>query len=164
MRGLTPKSLDAFDPVSQTLVTGQRDATTVPTQALFLLNSPFVRKQSILLAERVLSARDQSPERRIRGVYLLVLGRDPRPQEISKAESFLPAYAASSRKLILAQDSGPVKPVVEKTADAKVDQNDVDHAVQLAEEEAVRPKSVDEAAWMGLVQALYAAAEFRFVR
>ena len=164
LRGLTPKSLDAFDPVSQTLVTGQRDATTVPTQALFLLNSTFVRRQSLLLAERLLSTKDRSPESRIREVYLLVLGRDPRPQEISRAESFLTSYAASSRKLIPAQDSGPAKPGVEKTVDTKVDQNDVDHAVQFAEEEAVQPKNPDEGAWMGLVQALYASAEFRFVR
>ena len=39
-----------FKPVDQTLVTGQRDTTTVPGQALFLLNSAFVRKQSLALA------------------------------------------------------------------------------------------------------------------
>ena len=164
LRGLTPKSLDAFDPVSQTLVTGQRDATTVPTQALFLLNSSFVRKQSLLLAERLLSERDQTTESRIREAHLLVLGKGPRPQEVSRDEGFLTAYASSSRKLIPAQEPAPVKPASEKAADEKVDQNDLDHGVQIAEEEAVRPKSADEAAWMALVQALYASAGFRFVR
>ncbi len=164
LRGLTPKALDAFDPVSQTLVTGRRDATTVPAQALFLLNSTFVRRQSLSLAERLLSARDQSHERRIREAYLLVLGRDPRPREVSGAEGFLTAYAVSFRKLTPAQDSGPAKSVSGKPSDERVDQNDVDHGVQIAEEEAVRPKNADEAAWMGLVQALYASAEFRFVR
>ena len=43
MRGITPRPLDAFDPVDQTLVTGMRQVTTVPSQALYLLNSPFVR-------------------------------------------------------------------------------------------------------------------------
>jgi len=47
LRGVTPKALEAFDPVTQTLVTGQRDATTVPTQALFLLNPPSVRPQAL---------------------------------------------------------------------------------------------------------------------
>ena len=32
LRGLTPKSLEAFDPVEQTLVTGRRETTTVPGQ------------------------------------------------------------------------------------------------------------------------------------
>src|SRR5262249_42584763 len=52
LRGVVPPSLEAFDPVDQTLVTGQRDATTVPGQALFLLNSTFVRKQALALAEK----------------------------------------------------------------------------------------------------------------
>ena len=43
LRGVTPHALEAFDPVEQTLVTGSRDATTVPAQALYLLNSSFVR-------------------------------------------------------------------------------------------------------------------------
>ncbi|MGC4013891.1 MAG: DUF1553 domain-containing protein [Luteolibacter sp.] len=53
LRGLVPKSLEAFDPVSQTLVTGQREATTVPRQALFFLNSPFVREQALAFAKNV---------------------------------------------------------------------------------------------------------------
>ena len=39
LRGITPRPLEAFDPVDQTLVTGQRQVTTVPGQALYLLNS-----------------------------------------------------------------------------------------------------------------------------
>ena len=55
LRGVTPEALEAFDPVEQTLVTGQRETTTVPTQALFLLNSAFVRQQSLALAESLLA-------------------------------------------------------------------------------------------------------------
>ena len=36
------------------MVTGSRDTTTVATQALYLLNDPFVRRQSLALAERLL--------------------------------------------------------------------------------------------------------------
>ena len=54
LRGLTPRTLESFDPAEQTLVTGARDTTTVPTQALFLLNSAFVRKHSLTLAESLL--------------------------------------------------------------------------------------------------------------
>ena len=36
------------------MVTGRRDTTTVATQALYLLNDPFVRRQSLDLAERLL--------------------------------------------------------------------------------------------------------------
>jgi hypothetical protein len=64
LRGVTPQALEAFDPVSQTLVTGTRDSTTVPTQALFLLNSTFVRQQSLACAERLLNQDGRSDGRR----------------------------------------------------------------------------------------------------
>ena len=62
LRGVTPKSLEAFDPVAQTLVTGQRESTTVPAQALFLLNSAF-RSLSIPGTRRTV-ARGKRPGRR----------------------------------------------------------------------------------------------------
>ena len=67
LRGLTPRSLEVFDPVEQTLVTGSRDATTVPRQALYPAESPFVRRQSLALAERLLGdtdADDAGPDSR----------------------------------------------------------------------------------------------------
>ena len=54
LRGLTPTSLEVFDFAEQGMVTGSRDTTTVATQALYLLNDPFVRRQSLDLAERLL--------------------------------------------------------------------------------------------------------------
>ncbi len=164
LRGLTPRALDAFDPVSQTLVTGRRDATTVPTQALFLLNATFVRQQSLALARKLRSEKNRDASAEIREAYLRVLGRWPGAHEVRQADRFLADYAASYSQMSPIEASTVVKPAVEKTADAKVDQNDVDHAVPVADEETVRPTSADEAAWMGLVQALYASAEFRFVR
>ncbi|RYD62305.1 MAG: DUF1553 domain-containing protein, partial [Verrucomicrobiaceae bacterium] len=70
LRGLTPKTLEAFDPVQQTLVTGQRDATTVPTQALYLLNSAFVRQQSLALAERLLTNAERPEAELVQEAYM----------------------------------------------------------------------------------------------
>ena len=53
LRGVIPHTLEAFDPVEQTLVTGRRETTTVPGQALYLLNASSVRRQSLALAERL---------------------------------------------------------------------------------------------------------------
>src|SRR5207249_12057480 len=55
---VTPHALAAFDPVEQTLVTGHRDDTTVSGQALFLLNSSFVCRQSLTLGEKLLAQKD----------------------------------------------------------------------------------------------------------
>lgn len=166
LRGVTPKSLEAFDPVAQTLVTGQRDATTVPGQALFLLNSSFVRRQSLSLAEELLAKHDRRTARRIQQAYRLTLGRAPSKQELIRADKFLGEYEVSYRRLPPAETLTPVKPTGEaaKPATVPADLDDLDRAGETATEEVVQPRSPKEAAWMSLVQALYASAEFRFVR
>lgn len=166
LRGVTPESLEAFDPVAQTLVTGQRDATTVPGQALFLLNSSFVRRQSLSLAEELLAEHARTGARQIQQAYRLTLGRAPSKQELVRADKFLAEYEVSYRRLPRAETVVPVKPTgeVAKTVAVPVNPDDVDRAGQTATEEMIQPRSPKEAAWMSLVQALYASAEFRFVR
>jgi hypothetical protein len=63
LRGVTPANLAPFDPVEQTLVAGSRDTTTVPGQALYLLNAPFVQRQSLALAKRLLEGVRSDRER-----------------------------------------------------------------------------------------------------
>ena len=41
-----PESLQVFDMADPSLIFGQRDVTTVPTQALYLMNNPFVIRQA----------------------------------------------------------------------------------------------------------------------
>ena len=166
LRGVSPKSLEPFDPVAQTLVTGQRDATTVPGQALFLLNSSFVRRQSLSLAEELLAEHARTGARQIQQAYRLTLGRAPSKQELVRADKFLAEYEVSYRRLPPAETSTPVKPTGEaaKRAAVPADPDDLDRAGETATEEVVQPRSPKEAAWMSLVQALYASAEFRFVR
>jgi cytochrome c553 len=169
LRGVIPKSLEAFDPVTQTLVTGQREATTVPTQALFLLNSTFVRQQALTLAERVTADHDCFDGEWVRQIYLLTLGRSPTEPEIARAEKFLAEYALSYRETQPQPELASIAPAAEEeTAEAKsaapVNPDDVDRTPELAREDPVLPKSAKEAAWMNLIQALYASAEFRFVR
>ena len=42
IRGAVPASLSVFDVADPSFSVGQREVTTVATQALFLMNSPFV--------------------------------------------------------------------------------------------------------------------------
>jgi len=160
LRGVTPGALAAFDPVSQTMVTGQRDSTTVPTQALFLLNSSFVRQQSLALADRLLSERNAGDAVRLREAYRLTVGRLPNPHEVARAQSFLAQYSASYHAASPA--SAPVT-VVAKPVPA-VEGDDMDRTEYMPSETIVQPGSPQAAAWMSFVQALYASAEFRFVR
>ncbi|MES2737872.1 MAG: PSD1 and planctomycete cytochrome C domain-containing protein [Verrucomicrobiota bacterium] len=170
LRGVTPKSLEAFDPVEQTLVSGQRATTTVPTQALYLMNSSFVRQQSLALAERLLTEKAASIQARIRQAYLLTLGREPSSTETTRAEAFLAdysdAYTPAAAPVVLAKlEPAPALAATETTAVVTpVNSDDVDRTDAQVAEVVVQPATAQAAAWMSFTQALYASAEFRFVR
>lgn len=80
-----------FDYPEPGSVTGQRAETNVPTQALFLMNSPLVIRQSKVLAGRLL--REQSdqadPRRRLELAYRLVYSRSPSKREVAAATDYL---------------------------------------------------------------------------
>jgi cytochrome c553 len=97
LRTLTPRSLEVFDFAEQGLVVGSRDSTTVATQALYLLNDPFVRAQANALAARVIK-NSLSDEGRVQAAYQLTLGRSPTERETLRAEVYVSQYAADARK------------------------------------------------------------------
>src|SRR4029077_4588894 len=83
VRTLVPRSLEVFDFAEQGMVTGSRDTTTVPTQALYLLNDPFVRQQSQALAKRVLS-HSMDDDARVESAYQFALSRPATAKEIAR--------------------------------------------------------------------------------
>src|SRR5207244_2213821 len=97
LRTLTPRSLEVFDFAEQGLVVGSRDSTTVATQALYLLNDPFVRQQSQALANKlILQSIDE--DGRIQLAYQTALGRPATEKEVARVEGYLKAYEADARK------------------------------------------------------------------
>jgi len=97
LRGLTPRSLEVFDFAEQGMVTGSRDTTTVATQALYLLNDPFVRQQAAALSARLLGASELDDAGRIALAYRLTLGRSATVQETERTKNYITEYAAASR-------------------------------------------------------------------
>jgi hypothetical protein len=95
VRGLTPSTLEAFDPAEQGLVSGGRDSTTVAPQALYLLNSPFVKRQAKALADGLLR-RDLVDEERIQSAYRAALGRRATAGEVARVTVYLSDYQAES--------------------------------------------------------------------
>ena len=67
---------------------GNRDATTVPTQALFLMNSNWVRQLATEWAAQI-TTEETSPEKRIEKIYLAGLGRLPSRSETELARQFI---------------------------------------------------------------------------
>jgi hypothetical protein len=179
LRGETPRALAAFDPVVQTLVTGQRQATTVPTQSLFLLNSSIVRRESLILAGRLLTPEYPNDAARIREAYERVLGRGPKPGEASKAKAFLEQYSATWLKAhpgkpasspsqaakVSSWTAGNVTAGVERSDGLTQDQEIFEIKTPTEDPSlTIVPNSAAEAAWGAFVQVLYGSAEFQFVR
>ena len=166
---MTPKALEAFDPVDQTLVSGQRDSTTVPGQSLFLLNSSFVRRRSLVLAETLLRSEGAEAER-IGRAWNAVLGRNPAASETERALAFLAAYESDSREELVAlanarpNVSKPAGQPESKSAEPPADPDQIEQSGEAAVEESVRGKDARTDAWLALVQSLYGTAEFRFIR
>ena len=65
---------------------GQRNETTVPTQALLMLNNPWLTQQAELLAKRI--------QGNVNKLYQTLYARDPSNDEILLADQFVKRYAA----------------------------------------------------------------------
>ena len=81
--------LSIFDFPHPNDITGARANTTVATQALFLLNAPFVKQQATVLAARLLQDTSVTEAQRINTLYLLTLSRPAAPDETDTALTFL---------------------------------------------------------------------------
>ena len=98
LRSSLPTMFETFDFADPNMVKGRRDVTTVSTQALFLLNSDFVRTQSRLTAQRVLSKDGLDDRGRVGFAYHLTFSRAPSKAETERALGFLEASAESGSK------------------------------------------------------------------
>ncbi len=93
VRDNVPESLTLFDAADPNLIVGNRVNTTVPAQALFLMNNPFVIKQSDLVASKLIT-NFGSDSQRIREAYRMVYGRNPTNAEVETSEAFVAKYSA----------------------------------------------------------------------
>ena len=81
--------LSVFDFPQPNDICGARPNTTVATQALFLLNAPFVKQQAAGLSERLWKDEPDDESLRIGRLYLLTISRRATPGEIETALGFL---------------------------------------------------------------------------
>ena len=84
IRNVADRLFEAFDFPEPSETHGVRDVTTGPSQALFLMNSDFVRTHSSIAAERLL-ARSSDDAERVRHAFRQVLSRDPTAAEMRRA-------------------------------------------------------------------------------
>ena len=104
-RTFTYPMFAAFDPPEVMTSCPRRLQTTVPTQALTLLNSPLAREQADAFARRLLKECGDDPDKQTARAWLLAFGRPIRPAETERARRFLRERTAAlaSREAALAE-------------------------------------------------------------
>lgn len=87
-RRALPAMLKQFDFAPPDQVVGARSVTTVPTQALFLMNSPFVVDCSSVASKRLLANYDGHTDR-VRALYIETVGRTPSNVEQARTYQYV---------------------------------------------------------------------------
>ena len=82
---------DAFDFPDASSIADTRKETVVPTQALYLINNPFVDQQSLTFSQRLQFA-EPTPEGRVRLAYRLTYGREATDADVMRASAFIDSY------------------------------------------------------------------------
>src|SRR5262249_34785699 len=87
---------DAFDPPEVMTSCGRRMETTVPAQALALLNSQVAAAQSRAFAARLLKECGDKPETVLRRAWLMAFGRPITKDEMAQGLAFLRKHESDS--------------------------------------------------------------------
>ncbi|MDG1897757.1 MAG: PSD1 and planctomycete cytochrome C domain-containing protein [Fuerstiella sp.] len=84
-----PGTFRTFDFASPDNHAAKRFETTVPQQALFQLNNPFVMEQADSVAAQLTQDNTRQPDETIRDLFIRILQREPTGKEVTAATSFL---------------------------------------------------------------------------
>src|ERR1044071_1264601 len=95
-RNAMPEMFNTFDFANPDMSTGERVLTTVPQQALFMMNSPFIAE-----TVRSILARSDFPtagtdDEKVRFIFRTVFQRAPKAHELELARQFLSDEGGSS--------------------------------------------------------------------
>ena len=82
-------TLSSFDFANPNIHAPQRVETTVPQQALFAFNHPFVIERSATLAKKAFDSKTANPTSQVEFLYRQILSRNPRKNESKLAVDFL---------------------------------------------------------------------------
>ena len=95
LRNSLPELFEVFDFADPSMVTGQRNVSTVAPQALYFLNHPFVRQRAQAAARLLLEEFTRDDEERVSWMYRRALGRPPTVPERKLARQYLRESADS---------------------------------------------------------------------
>jgi hypothetical protein len=88
-RNALPEIFETFDFADPNIQIGSRSSSTIAPQALLMMNSPFVYRQSAVAAKALLGQGELTTRERIDRVYFQVVGRRPSGGEMRLALRFV---------------------------------------------------------------------------
>jgi hypothetical protein len=88
-RGLKYPMYEVFDEPDLNVTCERRSVSTVPTQALTMLNNEFLLLQAQHFAERVEKEAGTDPREQVKAMYRIALSREPSPRELENNVAFL---------------------------------------------------------------------------
>lgn len=100
VRGLVPESLTLFDFADPSLISGKREVTTVPSQALYLMNSDFVTQSAEKMASYLVTDLNLRGKKLSNTAFYLAYSRPPTEDEGLRTRDYI------ERFLKVAADSG----------------------------------------------------------
>jgi len=161
-----PELLTQFDFPNPDTPTGRRQSTTVPQQALFLMNSPLVIETARKLTHRPEFSHFESDEERVASLYLAIFQRSPTDEEVAMGLAYVRANPAGT---------GLEAPADSPARKAAVDKRREERRAQRAEL-AKKLGAVDNLpigaaveyggqldAWTKLAQALFQTSEAMYI-
>ena len=96
VRSALYEPFQAFDFAEPTTIKGDRESTTIASQALFMMNSDVVNEHSSKLAARLVAQQPNGGPARVRDLYYCTLGRAPAESEAVRALAFVDRYATAA--------------------------------------------------------------------
>lgn len=97
VRGAVPESLALFDFSDPSLTAGKREITTVPSQALYLMNSAFIVKASEDFAKRLYGDGGLRGADLAREAFYRAFSRPPTEAEGAEAKAFIERFLAAAK-------------------------------------------------------------------
>ncbi len=158
VRDAVPQSLQVFDFAESSFVTGDRDETTVPTQALYLLNDENVLRIADAFAKRLQRDEGTTDERVQRG-FVLALGRKPTGAEASASRAFIKHFEQVATRSSAAQpQETPAQARGNRRANQPFGQRIRE---RMGRSDSTIPNDPELIALSAFCQSLFATAEFR---
>jgi hypothetical protein len=154
-----PEVFNHFDFANPDMSMGLRHQTTVPQQALYLMNSPLVVEQARNVVDRPDVQACSDDEARVRRLYEIIYQRLPREEEIQLGLQFVQEAMTPEDAATISAASAPVRPGRGKVPEQIQSKREAFMAARKAGVRNLKPLS----AWAEYAHALLMANEAAFV-